>query len=213
MASGKFDLGAIQPWPEPVDGTALLGELLATFNRHLALPDSAADVMALWVLFAHAFDAAQISPRLALTSPLPVCGKTTALSLLRNLVPRPLLASNMSPAVVFRAIEEYSPTVLMDEADTYIEHNDEFRGILNSGHTREGALVWRCHGQDHEPKGFTTWAPMAIAKIGELPDTLATRSIIVEAARRRLTEVRFLKAWPGHQGVSRKGCSLGKGQS
>jgi putative DNA primase/helicase len=76
----------------------------------------------------------------------------------------------------------------MDEADTYLEQNDEFRGILNSGHTPDTANVWRCVGQDHDPKSFTTWAPMAIAKIGTLPDTLATRSIIISMRRKRFDE-------------------------
>jgi hypothetical protein len=186
--STKLELRELEPWPEQVDGAVLLNDLSGTFSRHLALLDGAADVMALWVMFTHGFDAAKVSPRLGLLSPLPECGKTTALSLLGRLVPRPVLASNMSPAVVFRAIEEYGPTLLMDEADTYLEQNDEFRGILNSGHTPDTANVWRCSGQDHEPKSFTTWAPMAIAKIGTLPDTLTTRSIIIPMRRKRPDE-------------------------
>jgi len=83
----------------------------------LILPDGAADAMALWVMFTHTFDAAQVSPRMGLLSPLPECGKTSALSLLGRLVPRPVLASNVSPAVVYRFIESCQPTLLMDEAD------------------------------------------------------------------------------------------------
>ena len=71
---------------------------------------------------------------------------------------------------------------------TYLEQNEEFRGILNSGHTPDTANVWRCVGQDHDPKSFTTRAPMAIAKIGALPDTLATRSISIPMRRKRYDE-------------------------
>ena len=182
----KFDTP--EPWSEPVDLAPLLDELRARFRRHLALPEGAAEAMALWVVFTHAFDAADISPRLALLSPVPECGKTTAFSLLAHLVPKPLLASNMSPAVVFRAIEKFRPTLLMDEADTYLEQNEEFRGILNSGHTPDAAAVWRCDGQDFTPRGFSTWAPMAIAKIGGLAPTLASRSIIIKMRRKRPDE-------------------------
>lgn len=181
-------LREIAPWPEQVCGEILLNDLTALFRRHLALTSGAAEILALWVLFTHAFDAFRVSPKLALLSPLPECGKTTALSLLSRLVPRALTTSNVSPAVVYRIIEDQRPTLLMDEADTYLEGKDELRGILNSGHTLETAFVLRCVGQDHEPKAFSTWTPMAIAKIGVLPPTLASRSLIILMHRRRADE-------------------------
>jgi hypothetical protein len=54
------------PWPDPVDGFALFNELTTALGRYLALPEGALETMALWVLFTHAFDAAEVSPRLAL---------------------------------------------------------------------------------------------------------------------------------------------------
>ena len=157
------------PWPDPVDGVVLFNELTTALGRYLALPEGALEAIALWVLLTHTFDAAEVSPRLALLSPLPECGKTTALSILSRLVRKAMLASNFSPAVVFRAIDQDRPTLLMDEADTYLEQRgDEFRGILNSGHTRDAAFVWRTDGDKYVPKAFSTWAPIAIAKIGKL---------------------------------------------
>src|SRR3954464_13802467 len=44
---------------------------------------------------------------------------------------------------VYRAIEEKQPTLLIDEADTFLQGNDELRGILNSGYTRKTAFVVR----------------------------------------------------------------------
>jgi hypothetical protein len=58
-----------------------------------------------------------------------------------------MLASNVTPAVVFRAIGRDRPTLLMDEADTYMEQRDDFRGILNSGHSRDAAVVLRTVGE------------------------------------------------------------------
>lgn len=175
-------------WPEPVDGAALLDELVAAFRRYLALPIGAAEALALWVLFTHTFDAWAVSPRLALTSPVPRCGKTTALSILRCLIPRPLLASNVTPAVVFRVIERDRPILLMDEADTFLDQRGEFKGILNSGHIRDAAFVLRCEGDTHEPRRFSTWAPLAVAKIGKLSPTLQDRSIEMKMRRRRPDE-------------------------
>ncbi len=179
----------IEPWPNPVDGALLLDELAARFSRFLALPEHAADAMALWVVHVHAHDAAQVSPVLAFVSPEKRCGKTTALSVMQDLVPRALPVANITSAALFRSIEQWSPTLLIDEADTFLKHSDELRGILNSGHGRRQAFVLRTVGDDHQPQMFRTWAPKAIALIGALPSTLEDRSIVI-AMRRRLPNER-----------------------
>ena len=76
----------------------------------------------------------------------------------------------------------------MDEADTVLPGNEELRGILNSGHTRRTAFVLRTVGDNHEPRQFSTWAPLAIAMIGNLPGTLADRSIVLPMRRKRRDE-------------------------
>ena len=173
------------PWPEPVDGVEMLDALVAVSRRHLYLPEGATEAMALWVVHTHAFKAAEASPRLALISPLPECGKTTALSLLDRLVARPLIASNVTTAALYRVIERDHPTLLVDELDSFMDMRDELAGIMNSGHTRQSAYVVRCVGEDHEPAHFSTWAPLAIARIGDLPPALRSRSIVIEMQRAR----------------------------
>ncbi|MHB9150481.1 MAG: DUF3631 domain-containing protein [Thermoleophilia bacterium] len=170
-------------WPEPVDGAALLNELVTTAKRHVSLPAGAAEAMALWVLHTHAHDAAEVSPILGVTSPTPECGKSTLLTFSQAVVSRPLPTSNITAACLFRTVEKYAPTLLIDEADTFLRDNDDLRGILNSGHARAGAFVLRTVGDDYEPKMFKTWSPKAIALIGKLPPTLASRSIHVELKR------------------------------
>ncbi len=56
-----------EPWPEPVDGAALLNKIVATLHRFLALLKNGAEAMALWILHAHAHEAADIAPRLVFT--------------------------------------------------------------------------------------------------------------------------------------------------
>jgi len=85
---------------------------------------------------------------------------------------------------VFRTIEKYQPTLLVDECDTFLKDNEELRGVLNSGHTRAAAFVVRVQGDDHEPVKFSTWGPKAVAMIGTLPDTLEDRSVIVSLRRK-----------------------------
>ncbi|MBT7097400.1 DUF3631 domain-containing protein, partial [Candidatus Poribacteria bacterium] len=172
------------PWDEAVDGADMLDELAAVVRRFCVLPDGAADAIALWVVHTYCVDGADITPRLALTSPTKRCGKTTVLSVLGALVNRPLIASNATSAVIFRGIEAFKPTLLLDEADTFLAARDELRGVLNAGHSRTTGFVLRCDGDDHEPRLFGVFTPVAIAMIGALPDTLADRSLEVGMERK-----------------------------
>lgn len=178
----------IEPWPDPVDGEALLEEIVAAVRHYVMMELHAPEAIALWIMHAHAHNMAQISPRLSITSPEKRCGKTTLLSVVQQLVPKPLPASNITPAALFRSVELIKPTILIDEADTFLKNSDELRGILNSGHNRAGASVIRTVGENHEPTQFNTWAPVAIAMIGRLPETLADRSIEIRMRRRRPDE-------------------------
>ncbi len=150
-----LNLPTPEPWPEPVDGAALLDGLTAVISKYVALPSGCAEAMGLWIVHAHAFDCFQISPRLALTSPQKRCGKTTGLGTLYHLVNKPLMAASITPSAVFRTIEAARPCLIIDEADTFLKDNDELRGVLNSGHGRISASVIRTVGDDHEPRQFS----------------------------------------------------------
>jgi putative DNA primase/helicase len=173
-----------EPWSEHVEVADLLNEIVSEISRYLALPDGAAAATALWVVFSHLHDNAPVSPLLTISSPVKRCGKTTLMTLLTELVPRPLPASNVSAAAVFRIVEAWHPTLLVDEADSFLRDREELRGILNSGHTPAMAFVVRCDGDDHEPRRFSTWCGKVLALIGQPPDTLADRSVVIPMRRR-----------------------------
>ena len=138
----------------------------------------------MWVIFTYCIDAVNFAPILNVTSPEKRCGKSTLAALLTRLVYRPIVASNITPAALFRTIEKWIPTLIIDEDDSFIGLNDELRGIVNSGHSRDLAYTIRCVGKNHEPKQFKTWCAKVIAGIGNLPDTLADRSIIIRLRRK-----------------------------
>lgn len=85
----------------------------------------------------------------------------------------------------------HQPTVLLDEADTYLRQNGEVRPIINAGH-KKGAQVARSVGDQFEPRAFSVWAPMVIAGIGSQADTLEDRSVIIGLERKRPDEHRAL---------------------
>jgi putative DNA primase/helicase len=177
------------PWEAPVMGTDLLANLEQALSRHVKLGSHACSATALWVVHCHAIDSAEIAAALAIESPEKRCGKTTLLSVIQALVPKSLTAANMSPAAVFRAVEEFRPTLIIDEADTFLTADKpELIGILNSSHVRTSAYVVRVVGDKHEVKVFNTWCAKAIALIGELPSTLQDRSIVIRMRRKQKHE-------------------------
>jgi putative DNA primase/helicase len=180
--SGMFPV--IEPWSEPVNAADLLTELCSVCRRFSVIPEHGDTLLALWIMFTYCIEHVGVAPILAIASPEKRCGKTTVLGLLTRLVDRPMPAANISPAAVFRAIEEWAPALLIDEADTFLSDNEELRGVLNSGHTRDTAYVIRTVGDDHTPAQFSTWGAKAIALIGELQDTLRDRSVVLELRRR-----------------------------
>src|SRR5262249_617789 len=77
--------------------------------------------------YAYLVDCFVSSPRLAVHSPEKECGKTTLLDIIRKLAWRPLLTPSIQQAGVFRVIERWKPTLLIDEADTFLRDNDGLR--------------------------------------------------------------------------------------
>lgn len=173
-----------EPWPEPIDGAVLLDEIERAITRYVVAPREAAAATALWIIFSHAHEVFDISPILAITSATMRCGKSLLMQIVSAFVPKALTTSNITPAGLFRGIEAYSPTLLIDEGDAFLSFSEELRGILNSGHTRRAAVVIRTVGEDFEPRTFTTWCPKLLALIGKLPGTLADRSIEIRLVRK-----------------------------
>lgn len=178
----------IDPWPEQVDGGAVLQAAADYFERYLSLPDGASTAMALWALHAHCFHAFDVTPRLNVTAPEKGCGKTVTLDVLSTMLPRPVRAENLTAAVTFRIIEKWQPTLLCDEYDSWLGDNEEIRGILNAGH-RKGGAVPRCIGDKHEVALFRVFSPVVLAGIGALPGTLQDRSVIVPLQRAAKGEI------------------------
>jgi putative DNA primase/helicase len=176
------------PWPEPVDGGRLATTLAAAAITYLVLSDAAADVIALWVMHTWIVNAFTMSPRLAIVSPTKGCGKTTLLRLLNHIARRAKRAGSISPSALFRAVEQFQPTVLLDETEKYIEHGSDLHALLNEGHCKGGS-VWRVLGEKKlELREFSIFGAVAFARNGRLPDDLEQRSIVIEMQRRRADE-------------------------
>lgn len=177
----------VLPWHEPVDGDRLATTLAAVVKTYAVLPDTAADAIALWIMHTWMVSSFMISPRLAVVSPTKGCGKTTVLRLLSKLARRPKRAGSISPSALFRVVEKFRPTILLDETEKYIEPNSDLHALLNEGHC-VGGTVLRVLGEKLELREFAIFGPVAYARNGRLPDDLQQRSIVIEMQRRRATE-------------------------
>ena len=106
-------------------------------------------------------------------------------------MPRPVEAVNTTPAYLFRKVSDPAglPTILYDEIDTLFgpkaKDNEEIRGMLNAGH-RRGAMAGRCvvRGKIVETEELPAYCAVALAGLGDLPDTLLSRSVVIRMKRR-----------------------------
>ncbi len=177
-------------------GAEVLAEVEAFLERFVAYPYEGASVAhTLWIAHTHLMDAWDSTPRLAFLSPEPGSGKTRALEVTELLVPRPVEAVNVTPAYLFRKVgdPDGAPTILFDEIDTVFgpkaRDNEELRGLLNAGH-RRGATAGRCvvKGKEIHTEEIPAYCAVALAGLGDLPDTILTRSVVVKMKRRAAHE-------------------------
>jgi len=177
----------IEPHSESIDPKQLLCEVSNTIRQFIVLDKEQADAVALWVAFTWFMDVVNIAPLLIISAPEKSCGKTLLLDLLTKIVCRPLATSNMKAATLFRMAEKWHPSILIDEADTFMKADDELAGLINAGHTRATAKAWRLVGKDFDPKDFNVWGAKAFAGISiekHLPDATISRAIVINLRRK-----------------------------
>jgi putative DNA primase/helicase len=184
----------IEPWPESVDVDALLRDLTTRIHKHVVCSHEFVFAVALWITFAWVYECATHCPILLVTSAESESGKTTLLGVVSFLAPRAISTVEISEAALYRTIEQFHPSFVIDEFDTVLAlagtdtNMGALRGVINSGHTRgQGVLRWDKDSKKAEH--FSTFGPKAIGMIGrKLPNTTLGRSIVIELRRRKKTE-------------------------
>ncbi len=180
------------PAPLDVAGAELLDQLLTTIRSYVILPsDHAATAVVLWIASTHALPAWNAAPRLVIKAPEKRCGKSRLLDLIEALCHTPIMTTNASPSAVYRSIGEHPadpPTLLIDEADTIFgtkagDAHEDLRGLLNAGHQR-GRPAIRWDAGLRKIDKIDTFAMVALAGIGSMPDTIEDRAVIIAMRRR-----------------------------
>lgn len=202
----KLPFPEVTPWPEPINPPTLLTDIALTIQRFIICSKEVSHAAALWISMSWFIHVIQVAPLAVITAPEKRCGKTLFLSLLGRLVARPIIASNITPSALFRTIEAWGPTLLIDEADTFMKDNEQLRGLLNSGHTRDSAYAIRSVGENFTPTKFNTWGAKALAGIGHVAGTLMDRAIVLEL-RRKLPDEKVERIRQSEPGLFDELCS------
>jgi hypothetical protein len=171
---------------------ALLDALVEFLRGYVVMSSVQADASALWIAHTHVLDAFETTPFLNVSSPEKRCGKSRKLDVLELVVARPWRTIMPSEAVLFRKIDASAPTLLLDECDAIFNDRngstEPLRSLLNASN-RRGTHVPRCVGPSQQLVDFNIFSAKALAGIGELPDTVRDRSIVIRLERKRPDEV------------------------
>ena len=178
----------VEPYSSPIDPAQLLSEVAKVVKKCIVLDDEQANAAALWIAHTWFIDELECSPLAIVNAPEKACGKTQLLNVIGRMAYKPLPAANASPSALFRAIEAWKPTILIDEADTFFKDNFELHGMVNAGNSPDGYVLRSESVKDtFEPRSFSVFCPKALAGIAlerHLPDATMSRGIVFNMRRK-----------------------------
>jgi hypothetical protein len=140
-------------------------------------------LVAVWTVATYFHPLFLTFPRLSLSGEREA-GKSKLLALLHATAWNALLMVNPTPAVLFRLVQAWRPTLLLDEVEGLSKEDArDVLAIVNSGYKR-GATVARCEGRDQKRvESFAVYAPLALAAIRSPNPTTEDRCIPVVLQR------------------------------
>jgi hypothetical protein len=143
----------------PAVSDNLFDQVYNAFKQYVVADEHKLVALTLWTLHTHVYNKFMHTPRLVIASPVPNCGKTTILNLLRVLSAAPEYIGDATPAGIFEFVDG-GRTVLVDEVDNLgVSTNRIWRNLLNSGHMVGGSIA-------RKDVKYSTFAPIALAGIG-----------------------------------------------
>lgn len=185
-----------------LEGCAVLDAVDGFLARFIAYPnDHARHAHALWLAHTWRMDEWDSTPRLAFMSPEKGSGKTRSLEVSEHLVPRAVRVSQATTGYVLAKVsQEPPPTLFYDEIDTVYGQNargnEDLRALLNAGHRRDATAGRGSWGPDGlTGQDYRAYSAVGLAGLGELPDTIADRAVVISMKKRRHTE--RVEPWRG----------------
>jgi len=185
----QFPLELVKPiWKLPLPpiesrASEIYVEIYNELKRYLVLKDDEYLIITLWIMASWLVDDFQTCPYLCLIAPKS-SGKTAVLNILGELAYRSVSAISVTAASLFRSIEMWHITLLLDEAEFQVKQDTEagqaLYGCLNGGYKR-GSYAIRTEGESGSriPSAYDVFGFKAIAATKLFHPTLESRSIVI----------------------------------
>jgi putative DNA primase/helicase len=178
----------ITPASQKVDCNLLMEKLINEIKTYVVISDHSALATALWIISTWCYENFERCPLLLINAPERECGKTQLLKVVEKLAFRPMETANITLAALFRVISKHSPTLLIDEADTFMEGKNEMAGVVNKGYERGGVVLRiESNGKELIECAYVVYGPKALAGImleRHLPDATMSRGIQIPLKRK-----------------------------
>ncbi|MDO4427134.1 MAG: DUF3631 domain-containing protein [Moraxella sp.] len=169
---------------EPISHDEIYTALYGLIDRHIFINEPLKVAFVLWVLFTYLTDIAEFAPIAWITAPERACGKTTLLDLFERVVYRPYAMLDPTKAVIFRVMDKFKPTLLIDEIDTGLKDKADILGIINGGYSK-GKPTGRINSdKGNSLEAFNGFGAKVLCGIGNLQGTTASRCIRFEMKRK-----------------------------
>lgn len=172
------------PWPlagEPVEPEEdLWSRIKAYIINHVDLPDERLfDLLTALIYATYIPETFYVVPYIQIIGPKN-SGKTRLGEVIQQLCYRGLMSSNISEAALFRSVEEWKPTLILDETEIYSDKDrGSIQNLLNAGY-RRGCPAIRMEGvSEGVPRLalFDVFGFKVLIGTGGFKDTLESRAI------------------------------------
>lgn len=190
IISKSLDANNVEPFEGAIDCGMLMTEIMRAIKNHVIISDHDALIVGLWSINTWCYRDFQRCPLLLINAPEKECGKTQLLKVVEKLVFKPMETANITLAALFRLITKYAPTLLIDEADTFMEGKTDFAGVVNKGYEKGGFVVRvETVGKELTECVYKVYGPKAMAGIMlERHLTSATMSRGIQVPMKRKTK-------------------------
>lgn len=159
-----------------VKASVLFTKIKDFLKRFIVVANDFYYVLVSYILMTYIYVLFQVIPYLWLNGERGT-GKSTIMKLLNKLCFNPLYCSNITPANIFRQIDNDGSTIILDEFEKmYGEDKQEIIKLLNQGFNKD-AVVSRCVGQNNQVKKFRSFSPKIMGGISNIDDVLFERCI------------------------------------
>lgn len=171
--------------PAPIECTSaeVYSDVYNFCRKQLILKEDEYHIITIWIMASWLVDDFQTCPYLCILAPKE-SGKTKALNVLSELAYRAVTTVSVTAPALFRAIETWHITLLIDEAEYQIKQDTEsgqaLYGCLNGGYKR-GSYAIRVEGDAslRLPATYDVFGFKAIAATKIFHPTLESRSIVI----------------------------------